>query len=245
MMTTLKTQLAGLREQYQLKEQLQSIQDVYEQYRAIRDRLQDVAEPLQKVCAQLKVLKTLPELQEQLDFHENAATFFGIRAELQALTASFKESGERIEQNGLGELLVRLSGVHGRISEKVVLAWAAFVAELEARAVLAPVFLEQQKTLGYTMAYTNYRNALDNFNRQKASAPDSLAVVKKLQGYCDEMVELKKGMVFDAPEDVLRFFDALDKQHQASLALLTPEVLSWLKEKALLHSFNVTRKRMM
>jgi len=245
MMTTLKTQLAGLREQYQLKEQLQSMQDVYEQYRAIRDRLQDVAEPLQKVCAQLKVLKTLPELQEQLDFQENAATFFGIRAELQALTASFKSSGERIEQNGLGELLVRLSGVHDRISEKVVQAWTAFVAELEARAVLAPVFLEQQKTLGNTMAYTNYRNALDNFNRQKTSAPDSQVVVKKLQGYCDEMVELKKGMEFNAPDDVLRFFDALDKQHQASLALLTPEVLSWLKEKALLQSFNVTRKRMM
>ncbi len=48
MMTTLKTQLAGLREQYQLKEQLQSMQDVYEQYRTIRDRLLDVAEPLQK-----------------------------------------------------------------------------------------------------------------------------------------------------------------------------------------------------
>ncbi|EPI1301080.1 TPA: hypothetical protein PIU55_005492 [Klebsiella quasipneumoniae subsp. quasipneumoniae] len=243
-MTTLKTQLAGLREQYQLKEQLQSMQDVYEQYRTIRDRLLDVAEPLQKACAQLKVLKTLPELQEQLDFQENAATFFGIRAELQALTASFKESGERIEQNGLGELLVRLAGVHDRISEKVGQAWAAFVAELEARAVLAPVFLEQQKTLGNTMAYTNYRNALDNFNRQKTSAPDSLAVVKKLQGYCDEMVELKKGMEFNAPDDVLRFFDVLDKQHQASLALLTPEVLSWLKEKALLQSFNVTRKRM-
>ncbi|HCI5780194.1 TPA: hypothetical protein NPN96_005120 [Klebsiella quasipneumoniae subsp. quasipneumoniae] len=243
-MTTLKTQLAGLREQYQLKEQLQSMQDVYEQYRTIRDRLLDVAEPLQKACAQLKVLKTLPEMQEQLDFQENAATFFGIRAELQALTASFKESGERIEQNGLGELLVRLAGVHDRISEKVGQAWAAFVAELEARAVLAPVFLEQQKTLGNTMAYTNYRNALDNFNRQKTSAPDSLAVVKKLQGYCDEMVELKKGMEFNAPDDVLRFFDVLDKQHQASLALLTPEVLSWLKEKALLQSFNVTRKRM-
>jgi DNA repair exonuclease SbcCD ATPase subunit len=57
MMTTLKTQLAGLREQYQLKEQLQSMQDVYEQYRTIRDRLLDVAEPLQKACAQLKVLK--------------------------------------------------------------------------------------------------------------------------------------------------------------------------------------------
>lgn len=244
MMTTLKTQLAGLREKYQLKEQLQSMQDVYEQYRTIRDRLLDVAEPLQKACAQLKVLKTLPELQEQLDFQENAAVFFGVRAELQALTASFKESGERIEQNGLGELLVRLSGVHDRISEKVVQAWAAFLAELEARAVLAPVFLEQQKTLGNTMAYTNYRNALDNFNRQKTSAPDSQAVVKKLQGYCDEMVELKKGMEFNAPDDVLRFFDALDKQHQASLALLTPEVLSWLKEKALLQFFNVTRKRM-
>ena len=203
-----------------------------------------IAEPLQKACAQLNVLKTLPELQELLDFQENAAAFFGVRAELQALTASFKESGERIEQNGLGELLVRLSGVHDRISEKVVQAWAAFVAELEARAVLAPVFLEQQKTLGNTMAYTSYRNALDNFNRQKTSAPDSQAVVKKLQGYCDEMVELKKGMEFNAPDDVLRFFDALDKQHQASLALLTPEVLSWLKEKALLQSFNVTRKRM-
>lgn len=76
MMTTLKTQLTGLREQYQLKEQLQSMQDVYEQYRTIRDGLLDVAEPLQKVCAQLKVLKTLPELQEQLDFQENAAAFF-------------------------------------------------------------------------------------------------------------------------------------------------------------------------
>ncbi|QRN34661.1 protein DpdI [Pectobacterium brasiliense] len=243
-MTTLKTQLAGLREQYQLKEQLQSMQDVYEQYRTIRDRLLDVAEPLQKAYAQLKVLKTLPELQAQLDFQENAAAFFGVRAELQALTVSFKESGERIEQNGLGELLVRLSGVHDRISEKVVQAWAAFVAELEARAVLAPVFLEQQKTLGNTMAYTSFRKALDNFNRQKTGAPDSQAVVKKLQGYCDEMVELKKGMEFNAPDDVLRFFDALDKQHQASLALLTPEVLSWLKEKALLQSFNVTRKRM-
>lgn len=244
MMTTLKTQLAELREHYQLKEQLQSMQDVHEQYRAIRDRLLDVAEPLQKACAQLKVLKTLPELQAQLDFQENASVFFGVRAELQALTASFKESGERIEQNGLGELLVRLSSMHDRISEKVMQAWAAFVAELEARAVLAPVFLEQQKMLGNTMAYTNYRNALDNFNRQKTSAPDSLAIVKKLQGYCDEMVELKKGMEFNAPEDVLRFFDALDKQHQASLALLTPEVLSWLKEKALLQSFNVIRKRM-
>jgi hypothetical protein len=53
------------------------------------------------------------------------------------LTASFKENGERIEQNGLGELLVRLSGVHDRIGEKVVQAWAAFVAELEARGARA------------------------------------------------------------------------------------------------------------
>ena len=107
-----------------------------------------------------------------------------------------------------------------------------------------PVFLEQQRTLGNVLVYDDYRKARDNFNRQKLSGPDSLSVVKNLQKYSDEMIALKRSMDLDAPDDVLRFFEALDRHNHASLTLLTPGVITWLEEKDMLPAFNVTRKRM-
>ncbi|WP_252083805.1 hypothetical protein [Escherichia coli] len=53
-MTTLKTQLTQLREQYQIKQQVQSLEEVYDRYRTIRDGLLDVAEPLKKPKSNLK-----------------------------------------------------------------------------------------------------------------------------------------------------------------------------------------------
>ncbi|MEX3004368.1 protein DpdI [Serratia fonticola] len=243
-MTTLKMQLARLREQFNIKQQVKSMETVYEQYRAIRDGLMDIAEPLQKVRSHLGVVKALPVPFSDVDLTEDVALLHGAKANLETLMIRFSERGENIEQEGLGETLAILEGVRNRVNEKVATTWHAFVADLEARAALAPVFLEQQKTLGYTMTYNNYRTALDNFNRQKVSGPDSLKTVKSLQGYCEEMVAMKSTMVFDAPDEVITFFDALDRHHQASLTLLTPGVIAWLEEKELLPTFNVTRKRM-
>ena len=98
-----------------------------------------------------------------------------------------------------------LKSVHESIDDKVDATWKAFVADLEARATLDPVFLEQQRTLGNVLVYDDYRKARDNFNRQKLSGPDSLSVVKNLQKYSDEMIALKRSMDLDAPDDVLRF----------------------------------------
>lgn len=137
-----------------------------------------------------------------------------------------------------------LKSVHESIDDKVDATWKAFVADLEARATLDPVFLEQQRTLGNVLVYDDYRKARDNFNRQKLSGPDSLSVVKNLQKYSDEMIALKRSMDLDAPDDVLRFFEALDRHNHASLTLLTPGVITWLEEKDMLPAFNVTRKRM-
>lgn len=53
-MTTLKTQFTQLREQYQIKQQVQSLEEVYDRYRTIRDGLLDVAEPLQKAQRNLR-----------------------------------------------------------------------------------------------------------------------------------------------------------------------------------------------
>jgi len=56
------------------------------------------------------------------------------------------------------------------------------------------------------------------------------------------MVQLKGQMEFKAPPSVLAFFQELDRSNRASLTLLTPEVLAWLKEKETLNSFKVMRK---
>ncbi|EMJ3186386.1 TPA: hypothetical protein PXJ58_001942 [Yersinia enterocolitica] len=243
-MTTLKTQLENLREQFQLKQQVQSLEDVFEQYRTIRDGLLDVTEPLQKARNQLKVLENLPDVHASLDFSQDSALFYGVKSELGTLTERFKESGEKIEQTGLREALILFRSVYSGIDEKIYTAWRTFIGDLEAKATLESVLLEQQKTLGDLITYNSYRTARDNFNRQKLSGPDNLSVVKNLQKYSEEMVALKSTMVRDAPEDVLRFFEALDRHHQASLTLLTAEVIAWLEEKSLIPAFNVTRKRM-
>lgn len=78
-MTTLKTQLTQLREQYQIKQQVQSLEEVYDRYRTIRDGLLDVAEPLQKAQKQLEVIGTLPEPHSAIDFSQEAALFGGAK----------------------------------------------------------------------------------------------------------------------------------------------------------------------
>lgn len=243
-MTTLKTQFTHLREQYQIKQQVQSREEVFDRYRIIRDGLLDVAEALQKSQKQLEVIGTLPEPHSTIDFSQEAALFCGAKTQLDALTARFNESGDKTEQNGFHETLRVLKSVHESIDEKVDATWKAFIADLEGRATLDSVFLEQQRTLGNVLVYDEYRKARDNFNRQKLSGPDSLSVVKNLQKYSDEMVAFKRSMDPDAPDDVLRFFEALDRHNHASLTLLTPGVIAWLEEKDMLPAFNVTRKRM-
>ena len=243
-MTTLKTQFTQLREQYQIKQQVQSLEEVYDRYRTIRDGLLDVAEPLQKAQKKFEVIGMLPEPHSTIDFSQEAALFGGAKTQLDALTARFKESGDKTEQSGFWETVRVLKSVQESIDDKVDATWKAFVADLEARAMLDSVFLEQQRTLGNVLVYDDYRKARDNFNRQKLSGPDSLSVVKNLQKYSDEMVALKRSMDPDATDDVLRFFEALDRHNHASLTLLTPGVIAWLEEKGMLPAFNVTRKRM-
>lgn len=189
-------------------------------------------------------LGTLPKPHTTIDFSHEAALFGGAKTQLDALAARFKESGDKTEQNGFHEMLRVLKNIQESIDDKVDATWKAFVADPEGRATLDSVFLEQQRTLGNVLVYDDYRKARDNFNRQKLSGPDSLSVVKNLQKYSDEMVVLKRSMDPDAPDDVLRFFEALDRHNHASLTLLTPGVIAWLEEKDMLPAFNVTRKRM-
>ncbi len=72
-MTTLKTQFTQLREQYQIKQQVQSLEEVYDRYRTIRDGLLDVAEPLQKAQKKFEVIGMLPEPHSTIDFSQEAA----------------------------------------------------------------------------------------------------------------------------------------------------------------------------
>ncbi|MCP6167298.1 hypothetical protein NL404_27110, partial [Klebsiella pneumoniae] len=90
---------------------------------------------------------------------QEAALFGGAKTQLDALTARFKESGDKTEQSGFWETVRVLKSVQESIDDKVDATWKAFVADLEARAMLDSVFLEQQRTLGNVLVYDDYRKA--------------------------------------------------------------------------------------
>ncbi|CAH0221120.1 hypothetical protein SRABI13_02216 [Erwinia aphidicola] len=243
-MSTLKQQISQLREQFQIKKQVKKEDNVYEKYRQVRDELYSVANPLKATITTLGVIARLPsplsnividtDAKYKIDDAEAALKEFA--QQFQALNADAQQKGH------LGETIEKLASIQTMFAEKTESNWRTFIDDLEIQQMLEPVFLEQQKTLGFHRIYSEYQTALDNFNRQKAMGPAMPAVVKKLQEYCTQMVQLKGQMEFEAPPSVLAFFQELDRSNRASLTLLTPEVLAWLKEKETLNSFNVMRK---
>lgn len=243
-MSTLKQQISHLNEQFQIKKQVKKDDNIYEKYRQVRDELYSVAIPLKMTITTLGVIARLPsplseividtDAKDKIDDAEAALKEFA--QQFQALKADAQQKGH------LGETIEKLASVQTTFAEKTESNWRTFIDDLESQQKLEPVFLEQQKTLGFHRIYSEYQTALDNFNRQKAMGPATPAVVKKLQEYCTQMVQLKGQMEFKAPPSVLAFFQELDRSNRASLTLLTPEVLTWLKEKEMLNSFNVMRK---
>ncbi|MBY5236328.1 hypothetical protein FP379_18490 [Klebsiella aerogenes] len=243
-MNTLKQQLIQLRKDFQLKKQVKQEDNVYEKYRQIRDDLHNVASSLKETTTQLHVITQLPSPLSQitLDAHEKAAIYDAETA-LKEFAEKFQHMADEAQQKGgLGEMLDALMSVQSKFADKIDSNWQTFIHDLESQQMLETVFLEQQKTLGFNNTYNDYRKALDGFNHQKMMGPANPIVIKKLQQYCDEMVELKGKMDFKAPACVLDFFQALNNSNRAPLTLLTPEVLSWLMEKEMLNSFNVMRK---
>lgn len=243
-MSTLKQQISQLREQFQLKKQVKQDDNVYEKYRQVRDELYSVATPLKATITTLGVIARLPSPLSNIVIDTDAKDKIeDAEAALKEFTQQFQTLNDDAQQKGrLGETVEKLASVQTTFSEKTESNWQTFIDDLESQQMLEPVFLEQQKTLGFHRIYSEYRTALDNFNRQKAMGPTAPAVVKKLQEYCTQMVQLKGQMEFKAPPSVLAFFQELDRSNRAPLTLLTPEVVSWLAEKEMLPAFNVTRK---
>lgn len=172
----------------------------------------------------------LPEPHSTIDFSQEAALFGGAKTQLDALTARFKESGDKTEQSGFWETVRVLKSVQESVDDKVDATRKAFVADLEARAMLDSVFLEQQRTLGNVLVYDDYRKARDNFNRQKLSGPDSLLVVKTCRSIVMRWSRLNVQWT-RMHQTMFCAFEALDRHNHASLTLLTPGVLARLEEK--------------
>ncbi|HEM6829107.1 protein DpdI [Citrobacter koseri] len=243
-MNTLKQQLTQIRKEFQVKKQVKKEDNVYEKYRQVRDDLYNVSSSLKVTTTQLDVISRLPSPLSQitLDDHEKAA-IYNAEIGLKAFVEKFQHMADEVQQKGgLGETLSALMSVQSKFAEKINSNWRTFINDLESKQMLESVFLEQQKTLGLDRLYNDYRTALEAFNRQKMMGPANPVVIKKLQQYCDEMVQLKGQMDFKAPASVLNFFQALNNSNRAPLTLLTPEVLAWLTEKEMLNSFNVMRK---
>lgn len=65
------------------------------------------------------MIGTLPEPHSAIDFSQEAALFGGAKTQLDALTARFKESGDKTEQCGFWETVRVLKSVHESIDDKV------------------------------------------------------------------------------------------------------------------------------
>ena len=123
--------------------------------------------------------------------------------------------------------------------------WRKWLALIDKSVFIEEQVLESQKHNptqkdNYKQFISNASN-LEALKRTRTVTKEDAVQIKKLH---DSMVSLKAQFdVSDFPEDVARFFKALNSRFEpATLDLLTPQVLDWLNSNSKLTNFKVERK---
>jgi hypothetical protein len=88
-------------------------------------------------------------------------------------------------------------------------------------------------------AMTRYKALHEEFDRWRSRVPGTDAELNRVRAVAQEVGEIRFIMNNDVPEPVKRFFAATVTGTGASLELLTPEVIDWLRENRMLADYVV------
>ncbi|MCF4010633.1 hypothetical protein [Rheinheimera sp. UJ63] len=235
-------------------------QVIYSELRAVNDKLYAQFEFIQALNFVNNILDETPDYSlvfSESGVYRNGVSSIVFNQELTVLIdkaiAKFKEFEQAWEKENY-IVQQKDSYIHARDVLKELLArikeaneycWNEWLTLIDKRVFIEEQVLESQKhNPSQKENYQKFNSDISNLEKLKQTRIVTMDCAVKIQGLRDSLVKLKAQFdVSDFPEDVARFFKALNSRFEpATLDLLTPKVLEWLNANSKLTNFKVERK---
>jgi len=244
MMTTLKAQLAELREQYDIKRKSTDVETVLNKYGKITVNFSPLAKTARTLAQRFETLSGLPDdvPRDVVLTTDELEKLTAAQQHLKDFIALLAEKGENAgETNELGKAEKAIKGSCTTLMGKIGDTWNSFIAHQVSLAMQDEALLEQPRLLQPDV-YDRYCEQEKTFREAIKAQPDSDAVPQHIMATAKKLAAIKNEMRLDAPDDVMAFFAALNSSQQAPLTLLTPTVLEWITAHDMQSKLVVKRK---
>ena len=243
-MTTLKAQLAELREQYDIKRKSSDVETILNKYGKITANFSPLANTATTLAQRFATLSGLPDdvprdVVLTTDELEKLKAALRYMKDFIKLMAEKSENASEMNELGLTEQAIR--GCNTTLAGKIGDTWGAFIAHQVSLSMQEEALLEQPRLLQPDV-YARYLDQEKEFREAIKALPDSDIAPQHIMETGKKLAAIKSEMKLDAPDDVMAFFAALNMSQQAPLALLTPTVLEWITAHKMQSKLVVKRK---
>lgn len=249
-MSTLVEQIKKLNNQIELSQQSDKAHHIIGEVTYIYEFLNKPQQKLSKLLKQFDALINLPDTAinevSVTDAVKNLA-----RSNLSILadfTNRWEVEGHLARQgNELVAVDNSLNGFAAILNDDISNCWSDWLQQLQSSIVLEDVLLETQKNIpGLESVYANYKNNKIKLGELTKNIPEDAIAIRQIALLSEEMAKQIGMMDFNLPEEVSTFFKHLNNPihlGKVPVSMLTPEVISWLKEHKIIDQFAVERWR--
>ena len=246
-MSTFKQQVNDWQQQLDINAQGENTRYQINQVDSIREPLHKSGDSLKRRLAEAKALREgiSDQSDVQLRWSEETEEQRQLAlACLQVFRARWDALGpDSRQQDAFGDVCSSLEALVTRIDSEVRECWMSWKQQQQLAWALEETVLEDVRAIpGQESLADNYMAARSRFSELSRQIPGLAETVRQLTRLTDQMVETRGQMNFDVPDEVRAFLDALN-HGKAPLNLVTPAVLEWLSQRALLESFQIERTR--
>jgi len=243
--TELATQIGRLAEQLETLVAVEENRQVIEEL----DHAIDQIEPEYHACVEVihcrRTLETRPDRFATEQFATSESIVANeTKEKLLRLKEVWTEDRRRVWHSGAaGEFRDALEAFRVCLEQNNQTLWLQWIKELEQRFLISEVELESIKNVpAYQESVRRYRIEFQNFQDLSKRVPDEASKIEDVERLAGDLHCIRTGINFDLPNDVLKFFDRLDRDGFVPLRDLDENVRHWLAENNGLKDLAVSRR---
>lgn len=128
------------------------------------------------------------------------------------------------------------------LASAVMAAWRAYRQHVFAGDAPAVIRSRLARTKANDAAFNEYQRRFDRFEAAFETLPADRAAIDRVKELAADLEAVAQNFDFAVPAEVKQFLEAVLSVSGAPLALLTPEVVNWLKETDSFDNYRVSAK---
>lgn len=246
-MTKLAEQIAEINHEIEVGRSNHEHKVALDAYAAILNAGTPALEAIRRVMEQRMVLTAELSIEEDPGFavpqRERRKIALGC---LEELAAAWQESDYKVKQSGeFAKFSTAIKSYGASLALETDNMFRAWVEETDAQIAVPEGILDlQRKVPDLSDLADKYDQAYESFKAKSRRLP-CVAEARDLLATRDSIETAKAGMIYDLPDPVKRFFDALQSASGtggAPLKLLNDDVLNWLEQHGQTENYVIRRK---